>query len=315
MVSFKVDANSSHETRGLWASRKAIGYCTIFAIGGSLYGLDYGFNSVTAMVGWLEIYGYKAPGTVLGWNVTTEVQQLFSSLMVVGGLLGSLLQIPMSAFMGRKLVVQIGAVLCAISVAIMLGSTSLAALYVARIIMGIANGIFSTSAQVYIVEILPPNLRGTGIGFFQLWINVSTLISSIVTKYSSTIQNRLCYQIPLIVIMVLPFILFFGVFFTPESPRYLIQHGRYEEAKASLLRLRGRSTTTEQNAEEFGAMLADHQSELARGKEGVRFFDVFRGVDLRRTILSVCAAQLHTATGSQFIIGFGKQNVGRPCKC
>ena len=121
-----------------------------------------------AMVGVLKVFGYAAPNSPIGWNISTTVQQLITSLMVVGGIIGSLAQGPLSSFVGRRRGMQIAAITCMASAGIMIGSTSLAALYVARIILGISNGIFITTAQMYIVESLPANLRGVGLGLYAM---------------------------------------------------------------------------------------------------------------------------------------------------
>jgi Sugar (and other) transporter len=64
----------------------------------------------------------------------------------------------------------------------MIGTTSVAALYVARIILGVANGLFITTAQMYIVEVLPPNLRGVGLGMYAMIIVIGTTMSAVMTQ-------------------------------------------------------------------------------------------------------------------------------------
>jgi MFS transporter, SP family, sugar:H+ symporter len=127
--------------------------------------LDYGLTGAfMAMVGFLKVFGYEAPASPIGWNISTTVQQLITSLMVVGGILGSLLQGPLSSYLGRRRSIQLASIICIVSSAIMISTTSVGALYVGRIILGISNGIFITTAQMYIVEVLPANLRGVGLG-------------------------------------------------------------------------------------------------------------------------------------------------------
>ena len=116
------------------------------------------------MVGFLKVFGYEAPASPIGWNISTTVQQLITSLMVVGGILGSLAQGPLSSYLGRRRGIQIASIICMVASAIMIATTSVGALYVGRIILGVANGIFITTAQMYIVEVLPANLRGVGLG-------------------------------------------------------------------------------------------------------------------------------------------------------
>jgi MFS family permease len=64
------------------------------------------------------------------------VQQLISSLMTIGTFIGSLLVGPFSNKLGRKHGLWGASFLNAIATAVMLGTTSKAALYIARLILG-----------------------------------------------------------------------------------------------------------------------------------------------------------------------------------
>ena len=98
--------------------------------------------------------------SVLLTNSQTEVQQLISSLMTIGTLLGSLLVGPFSSKLGRKAGLWSASLLNAVATAIMLGTTSLGALYFARLLLGVSVGWFLTFAQLYVHEVAPAHLRG-----------------------------------------------------------------------------------------------------------------------------------------------------------
>jgi len=271
-----------------------------------LSGLDVGLTpSFMSMTGFLEVFGYREPASPTGWNISVVVQQLFSSLMVLGGIIGSLFQGFFSSHLGgRRRDMQIGALFGITAAAIMIGTTSIGAIYVARIFLGIANGIFITTAQMYIVEILPHNLRGMGLGIFAMIISVAITISQVITRYTKVLLSRLCYQIPLIVVMTVPVIILVLVQFSPESPRWLIMRGKDDEARRALNRLRKGAYTDVEIAGEFAAMQAHHEAEHAIGKEKPRFLDIFKGTDLRRTALSVCVVATHVGSGTQFLVNY-----------
>ena len=258
-----------------------------------------------AMVGFLKVFGYAAPNSPIGWNISTTVQQLITSLMVIGGIVGSLAQGPMSKWIGRRHCMMIACVTCITAAAIMMGTTSVGALYVGRIILGVANGIFITTAQMYIIEVLPANLRGVGLGLYAMIIVVAVTISTVITRFTKVYTTRLCYQIPLILMMVMPAIMGILVIFTPESPRWLISKGRDEQARKALTRLRGDAYTPVLVAEEFAAMQAMHEAEHTAGKDKPKFMDLWKGVDRRRTVLSLCVVAIHAGSGSQFLINYG----------
>lgn len=113
-------------------------------------------------------------------------------------------------------------------------------------------------------------------------------------------------MIPLAIIYVVPAILAVGMFFIPESPRWLVQHGQIEQARKSLLWLRPDKGSIENELKEMEIGIeAEHQT-----TEGVAILDMFRGVDRRRTILAVGAVSVQAACGVMFMLG--PSNLSKP---
>lgn len=101
-------------------------------------------------------------------------------------------------------------------------------------------------------------------------------------------------------IYIVPFIMTIGLFFIPESPRWLILRGKYDDGVKSLRWLRPAGDEVETEASEIRAAI-DREIELG---SGVSVLDMFTNpVDRRRTMLSVCSVTLQAASGSMFIIG------------
>jgi MFS family permease len=88
-----------------------------------------------SMPGFLEVFGYYDP-KLEKWNIDPTVQQLISSLMTIGTFLSSLLVGPFSSRFGRRNGLWAAALLNFVATGIQLGTTSKAALYVARLILG-----------------------------------------------------------------------------------------------------------------------------------------------------------------------------------
>lgn len=98
----------------------------------------------------------------------------------------------------------------------------------------------------------------------------------------------------------MPLILSAGLFFIPESPRWLINMDRHEAGIASLKWLRPDGADVQAEADDIRVAI-ERERELS---SSVGFVDMFKNpIDRRRTILSVCAVTLQAASGSMFIIG------------
>jgi MFS family permease len=96
------------------------------------------------------VFGYVDPASPVGYNISTTVQQLISSLMTLGAFCGSLMAGPMAIVLGRKQCLWLACVLCAVANSIMLGTTHISALYVGRTVIGFANGFLMTFSQLYL---------------------------------------------------------------------------------------------------------------------------------------------------------------------
>lgn len=76
--------------------------------------------------------------------------------MTLGAFLSSSTAGPIAAFMGRKPSIWSASLLCCISNVIMMVTTNINAIYIGRLLLGLANGLFMTFSQLYIQVILEP---------------------------------------------------------------------------------------------------------------------------------------------------------------
>lgn len=262
----------------------------------------------------MQVFGYKDPATAVGWNISTKRQQLISSLMTLGAVVGSAFAGPLAWKAGRKSCLWGACVLCAVADIIMMATTSIGALYAGRFLIGLANGLFMTFSQLYIQECSPAKYRGLMLAAFQFWTSFGTLIGTIVDNFTAPLAGKAEYLIPLGLIYIVPFILTVGLFLIPESPRWLMEKGKTEEAKKSLLWLRPNKDAVD--SELRSIQTAIDETKANSGK--ALFFEMFRNpVDRRRTMLAVGAVNTQAASGAMFMIAYGTYffemaGVGKP---
>jgi SP family galactose:H+ symporter-like MFS transporter len=91
-------------------------------------------------------------------------------------------------------------------------------LLVSRVLLGLAVGVASYTAPLYLSEIAPEKIRGSMISMYQLMITIGILgayLSDTAFSYSGA------WRWMLGVIIIPAILLLIGVFFLPDSPRWL----------------------------------------------------------------------------------------------
>lgn len=148
-------------------------------------------------------------------------------------------------------------------------------IFAGRFFIGVAVGSLSTAVPMYNSEISPAEVRGTMVGTWQLSVTLGIMISYWVgfgTNYISD-TNSVAWRLPVscrdscgatapadvqLAVQAIPAIgLAVGTLFIPYSPRWLVSHGRDEEALRVLARVRNRSIDDEVVRLEFLEIKAD----------------------------------------------------------
>ncbi|KAL8523720.1 hypothetical protein ACS0TY_013621 [Phlomoides rotata] len=108
-------------------------------------------------------------------------------------------------------------------------------LYMGRVLEGFGVGIISYTVPVYIAEIAPQNLRG-GLGSVnQLSVTIGILLSYLLGLFVNWRVLAVLGTLPCLILIP-------GLFFIPESPRWLAKMGMNDDFEASLQVLRGFDT-------------------------------------------------------------------------
>ncbi|ORY82922.1 general substrate transporter [Leucosporidium creatinivorum] len=183
-----------------------------------------------------------------------------------------------------------------------------------KLINSISMGIACNVVPTYQSELAPAKWRGAIINLYQAVQIIGVVIATAVVYSLSTKDSTMAWQIPVGLQFVAPFILLVGVTWMPESPRWLVWQGRTEEARDVLHRLHGEDPNYSATAEVEALVAAFDEEKAIRAPS---LLDVFKGTDLRRTMISVGVQCLQQAQGSSymtnyivlFLISLGMTNV------
>uniref|UniRef100_A0A452ZY93 Major facilitator superfamily (MFS) profile domain-containing protein n=1 Tax=Aegilops tauschii subsp. strangulata TaxID=200361 RepID=A0A452ZY93_AEGTS len=132
-------------------------------------------------------------------------------------------------------------------------------LYMGRLLEGFGVGVISYTVPVYIAEISPQNMRGALGSVNQLSVTIGIVLAYILGMF---VPWRM-----LAVIGILPCtILIPGLFFIPESPRWLAKMNKMEDFETSLQVLRGFETDITSEVNDIKASTCPFPSGLTNCK-------------------------------------------------
>ncbi|KAL0570674.1 hypothetical protein V5O48_011280 [Marasmius crinis-equi] len=171
------------------------------------------------------------------------IQGNIVSTFQAGCFFGALLTFPLAEKFGRKRVIMAAMLVFLLGGTLMTAARgSLNMIYGGRALAGLGIGAASLTVPVYISETAPPSIRGRLVGIFEIasqgggmlgfWINYATDRSIDVNKQAQWI-------VPLAIQLLPGVILLSGMFWCPESPRWLARGGNFVDAERVLSRIRG----------------------------------------------------------------------------
>ncbi|GAB2538758.1 sugar porter family MFS transporter [Rhodanobacter koreensis] len=260
-------------------SSAALFTCVLAALAGLMFGLDIGVISGATQFIQKE---FQISDHMIEWIVSS---------MMLGAAVGALGAGWMSAALGRKRSLILGGVLFVLGSLLSGAAWSPDTLIAARLILGLAIGVATFTAPLYLAEVAPEYIRGAMISLYQLMITIGILVaflSDTVFSYSGNWRWMLG-------IIAVPGILFLlGLFVLPDSPRWLMMRGRKGEATDVLQRLRG---DTDQVARE----VADIEEQLRTPQKGWHLF--LENPNFRRSVgLGVLLQMMQQFTGMNVVM-------------
>lgn len=152
-------------------------------------------------------------------------------------LIGAIILSYISSKWGRRAATGVGAVSLVIAGAIQAGSVDIAMFLVGRYIAGFGCGIVLSNTPVYMSEIAPPHTRGFLVGLQGNCIVWGYICSSCAALGFHYVDQDYQWRLNFIIATGVAATLLVSLFFLPESPRWLVEKDRKNEATKILDRI------------------------------------------------------------------------------
>jgi SP family galactose:H+ symporter-like MFS transporter len=215
--------SSGTEASARRARRNVVLTAAIAGLGGLLFGYDTGIIASAL----LFIKGDFALGSF--------AQGLVVAAVPIGAVGGAAIAGPAADTYGRRLMIMLSAVVFIIGALGSAAAPGLGVLVVARVVIGVAIGLASAAAPVYISEVAPPESRGRLVSFFQLAVTIGILVAYLVgLAFDASEGWRWMLGLGCVPALALAF----GMWRMPKSPRWLVMTGDDYAARATLAKIR-----------------------------------------------------------------------------
>jgi sugar porter (SP) family MFS transporter len=225
-------------------------------IGGLLFGYDTG------------VIGGALPLIAKDFDWSTPFRKgVITSSLLLGAAFGAFIAGRLSDRLGRKRLILLTAATFVVGIAGAALSPSAAVLVFFRFIIGLGVGSASVTVPLYIGELAPPHIRGALVSLNQLAITLGILISQLIAYFLTTTgQWRTMIALAIIPSLVLGF----GMLRQPESPAWLVEQQREDEAREILSRVRIRPEDVDAEIDEVQTVAQQREGVSALFGKGVR---------------------------------------------
>ncbi|KAL4729736.1 hypothetical protein ACLX1H_004160 [Fusarium chlamydosporum] len=204
----------------------------------TLFGYDQGvFSGVVVTQDFLKLHNLVGP-------TKTNLLATVTAIYDIGCFVGAVIAFTVGETLGRKKAILLGTVIMSLGTVIKVSSYSLPQMIVGRIVLGIGNGINTATAPIWQTETAQAKWRGKLV-ILEMAMNIAGFCLVNWINYGlSFVEGSVAWRFPLAFQFVFIFILFATVPWLPESPRWLIAHGRIEEATEILACIEDKPTTS-----------------------------------------------------------------------
>jgi sugar porter (SP) family MFS transporter len=163
------------------------------------------------------------------WNLSDSLQGMLVSSVLIGAVIGAATNGILADIFGRKKIIIMTALIFIFGSIACAFAPNIIVLIISRLCVGFAVGIVNFVVPLYLSEISPKQMRGTLVSLYQWAITAGILFSYFINAvFAKSVYN---WRWMLFAGVVPGVILFIGMLFMKDTPRWLVSKNRYDEAK------------------------------------------------------------------------------------
>lgn len=212
------------------------------------------------------------------------------SLFTGGAFFGALLAGPAGDWFGRRWTILIGALIFILGGCLQTAAQTIRYLWAGRCIAGLGVGFLVMIVPVYQGEIAHPSIRGRVTALQQFMLGIGAFIAGWLSYGTFHLEGSGQWRIPLGIQIVPAVFLAALILLFPESPRWLIDHGREEEGLKTLAKLHARGDVQDAWVRAEYAQIQESIT-YEHEHEAKSYLQLFRNKSSFRRLFLACAIQ------------------------
>ncbi|KAL3230184.1 putative glucose transporter HXT5 [Nakaseomyces bracarensis] len=279
--------------------------CALVAFGGFIFGWDTG--TISGFVNQTDFIRRLGQVNSQGVPYLSKARTgLIVAIFNIGCAIGGVVLSKIGDTRGRKVGLVTVVIIYIVGIVIQIATINKWYQYfIGRIISGLGVGGISVLSPTLISEVAPKELRGSLVSLYQIMITLGIFLGYCTNYGTKNYHNSVQWRVPLGLCFAWALLMIGGMSYVPESPRYLIEAGKDEEAKKSLCAanklpadhpfIDQEFTILKAKVEEANAAGTASWSELITGKPAM----------FRRTIMGIMIQSLQQLTGDNYFFYYG----------
>ena len=200
---------------------------SIASLGGILFGYDMG------------VISGALPQITDSFGLTNSQSEMVVSFLYLGGGIGATVGGTLCDTMGRRTAILVTDVVFIVGAAMLYWAWSLRTILIGRMVVGFGVAVSGLADVAYIHEISPSDWRGSVVSVNEACISLGFLLAYLAGYFIDQIYPEEGWRSMFGLGAVVAFVQFLGMLGMPESPQWLRQRGKIEEAVIAQAKING----------------------------------------------------------------------------